>query len=41
MEMAWRTDWTGAVNMMLATIMPKRGQMYSRMMTLGDSILLL
>mmetsp|Transcript_14675 Transcript_14675/g.24693 ORF Transcript_14675/g.24693 Transcript_14675/m.24693 type:complete len:89 (-) Transcript_14675:157-423(-) len=37
-EMAWRTDWSGAANMMLATMQPKRGQTYSRTMTLGASI---
>lgn len=39
MEMAWRTEWRGAENMMLATMHPKRGQMYSRIMTDGVGIL--
>eukprot|EP00984_Skeletonema_dohrnii_P022840 scaffold11933_cov117-Skeletonema_dohrnii-CCMP3373.AAC.12 len=37
-EMARRTDWSGAANMMLATMQPRRGQTYSRTMTLGASI---
>lgn len=39
MEMAWWTERRGAENMMLATMHPKRGQMYSRMMTVGVGIL--
>ena len=37
-EMALLTDWSGAANMMLATMQPKSGQTYSRTMTLGASI---
>jgi len=39
MEMAWWTERRGAENIMLATMQPKRGQMYSRMMMLAVGIL--
>jgi len=38
-EMAWWTEWRGAENIMLANMHPRRGQMYSRIITLGVGIL--